>query len=270
MREPSLLRTMVVDDEPLARERIAGLVRETPELTLVAEGRNGLEALDLITTHEPELVFIDVEMPELSGFGVIAALTDAPMPGVVFVTAYERYALQAFDVGAIDYLHKPVTRERFAAAVRRARERLSPRATRCAEAGTTGTRAAGAGAAEALVAGAVAAERERGRRTRFVVRRGNAHHFVAVSDVEWIDVADNYLRLHVGGRAHFWRGTMKDAEVELDPERFVRVHRSAMVAIDRIVSIASHESGGYQLELRGGVIVKASRPYADRLRTLLR
>lgn len=249
------LRTLVVDDEPLVRERIASLVRDAEGLELVGEGRNGLEALDLITSLAPELVFLDVEMPELSGFGVIAALEGVPVPGVVFVTAYEHYALQAFDVGAIDYLHKPVTKERFAAAVERARSRLSGGTSR---------------ATETLVAGAVAAERERGQRTRFVVRRGNAHHFVAVADVEWIDVADNYLRLHAGGKAHFWRGTMKDAEDELDPARFVRVHRSAMVAIDRIVSVSSHDNGGYVLELRGGIKVKASRQYAERLRVLLR
>lgn len=249
------LRTIVVDDEPLVRERMATLVRESEGLELVGEGRNGLNALDLITSLAPDLVFLDVEMPELSGFGVIAALDEAPVPGVVFVTAYEHYALKAFEVGAIDYLHKPVTRERFAAAAERARNRLiseRPRQT------------------VSLVESAAAAERERGQRTRFVVRRGNAHYFVAVADVEWIDVADNYLRLHVGGKPHFWRGTMKDAEDELDPARFVRVHRSAMVAVDRISSITSHDNGGYVIDLRGGARVKASRQYAERLRALLR
>lgn len=251
----AVLRTLVVDDEPLVRERIAALVKESAGLVLVGEGRNGLEALDLVTALKPDLLFLDVEMPELSGFGVTAALDGVPVPGVVFVTAYEHYALQAFEVGAIDYLHKPVTKERFAAAVERARSRLAGSATF---------------ASESLVANAAAAERERGQRTRFVVRRGNAHHFVAVAAVEWIDVADNYLRLHVAGKAHFWRGTMKDAEDELDPARFVRVHRSAMVAIDRIVSVSSHDSGGYVVERRGGVKVKASRQYAERLRALLR
>jgi two-component system LytT family response regulator len=115
----SALRVLTVDDEPLARERMSALVREHDDLELVGEGRNGLQALDLIASLQPDLVFIDVEMPELSGFGVIAALDGGRVPGVVFITAYERYALQAFDVGAIDYLHKPVTRQRFAAAVER-------------------------------------------------------------------------------------------------------------------------------------------------------
>src|SRR5690349_5259762 len=117
----SALRVVTVDDEPLARERVSTLVRDTDGLELVGEAANGLQGLDLITALDPDLVFVDVEMPELSGFGVIAALDGPRVPGIVFVTAYEHYALKAFDVGAIDYLHKPVTRHRFAAAVERAR-----------------------------------------------------------------------------------------------------------------------------------------------------
>jgi two-component system, LytTR family, response regulator len=249
------LRVVTVDDEPLARERVSALVRETDGLDLVGEGSNGLEALDLITSLEPDLVFIDVEMPELSGFGVIAALDDRGVPGVVFITAYEHYALQAFEVGAIDYLHKPVTRQRFAAAVDRAKQRLDRAST---------------ARGHALVASATMAERARGSRTRFVVRRGNTHHFVPVDQVDWIDVADNYLRLHTGDRTHLCRGTMKEAEDELDPARFVRIHRSAIVALDRITSIASSDAGGHVLELRGGVRLRSSRQYADRVRALLR
>ena len=194
------LRVVTVDDEPLVRERVSALVRETEGLELVAEGRNGLEALDAIMRHDPDLVFIDVEMPELSGFGVIAALDGVRVPGVVFITAFEHYALQAFEVGAIDYLHKPITRQRFAAAVARARERLQQRS---------------AAGAHAVVEGAALADRRRGARTRFVVRRGNVHHFVTVDQVDWIDAADNYLRLHVGSRLHLCRGTMKQAVEDL-------------------------------------------------------
>ena len=249
---------MAVDDEPLARERVSTLVRESAGLELVGEGGNGLEALDLITRLEPDLVFIDVEMPELSGFGVIAALAaleGAHVPAVVFITAFEQYALQAFEVGAVDYLQKPVTRPRFAAAVARARERLDRRSAEYWQ---------------ALVTGAAQAERARGVRTRFVVRRGNTHHIVPADQVEWLDVADNYLALHVGARTHLWRGTMKQAEEELDTERFVRIHRSVIVAIDRIVTVKSHESGGHVIALRGGEQLRSSRQYADRVRALLR
>jgi two-component system LytT family response regulator len=249
------IRVVAVDDEPLALERVTTLVRETEGLALVGQGANGLEALDIITRLEPDLVFIDVEMPELSGFGVIAALDDARVPAVVFITAFERYALKAFEVGAVDYLQKPVTKQRFAAAVARARERLGRRS---------------ADYWPALVASAAVAERARGYRTRFVVRRGNTHHIVPADQVDWMDVADNYLGLHVGPKTHLWRGTMKQAEEELDPDRFVRIHRSAIVAVDRIVTVRTHDSGGHVIELKGGVQLRSSRQYADRVRELLR
>ncbi len=249
------LRVLTVDDEPLVLERVSALVRETPGLELVAEARNGLDALDKITTLEPDLVFIDVEMPELSGFGVIAALDEGKVPGVVFITAHAHYALQAFDIGAIDYVHKPVTKARFAASVERAKERLGRPA---------------APERRALRRAATDAERERGNRTRFVVTKGSTHYFVPASQVDWIDVADNYLRLHVEGRTHLCRGTMKEAEEELDPKAFVRVHRSAIVAIDRIVAVRRYSAGGHEIELADGARVSTSRSYADRVRALLR
>ena len=247
------LRVITVDDEPLARERVSSLVRESADLELVSEAGNGLEALDLISAQRPDLVFIDVEMPELSGFGVIAALDADKMPGVVFITAYEHYAMKAFEVGAIDYLPKPVVRSRFDEAVARAKARLD--------------RATG-DARRSLIQSASEAEKERGFRTRFVVRRGTTHYFVPVEDVEWIDVADNYLRLHAGDRAHLWRGTMKDAEEQLDPRKFVRVHRSAMVAIGRIAAINAGEAG-HVVELRSGMKLRGSRQYALRVKALL-
>ena len=249
------IRVITVDDEPLARERVSTLVRETEGLELIGEGNNGIEALDLITRLEPDLLFIDVEMPELSGFGVISALDETRVPAVIFITAFEQYALKAFEVGAVDYLQKPVTRQRFAAAVARAKERLGRRPP---DYGQT------------LVTNATVAERARGFRTRFVVRRGNTHHIVPADQVDWLDVADNYLGLHVGPRTHLWRGTMKQAEDELDPERFVRIHRSVIVAVDRILTVRSHDSGGHVIELKGAVQLRSSRQYADRVRALLR
>jgi two-component system LytT family response regulator len=251
----TVIRVVTVDDEPLARERVSTLVRESEGLELVGEGNNGIEALDLITRLEPDLLFIDVEMPELSGFGVIAALDEARVPAVIFITAFEQYALKAFEVGAVDYLQKPVTRQRFAAAVARAKERLGRRPP---DYGQT------------LVTSATVAERARGFRTRFVVRRGNTHHIVPADQVDWLDVADNYLSLHVGPKTHLWRGTMKQAEDELDPERFVRIHRSVIVAVDRILTVRTHDSGGHVIELEGGVQLRSSRQYADRVRALLR
>lgn len=221
---------------------------------LVGEGGNGLEALDLIATVAPDLLFIDVEMPELSGFGVVAALEEGKVPGVVFITAYEHYALKAFEVGAIDYLQKPVTPARFAAAVERAKERWQLRS---------------AAERQALVDSAARAERERGVRTRFVVRQGNSHHFVPLESVDWFDVAHNYLRLHCAGRIHFWRGTMRELEGDLDPKQFIRIHRSMVVAADRVVRVKSLPSGGHLIELRDGTKVKGSRQYAGRVKRMM-
>lgn len=248
------LRVIAVDDEPLTLERICTLVRETEGLTLVGQAQNGLEALDLIARARPDLVFIDVEMPELSGFGVIAALEGQPVPGVVFVTAFEQYAADAFDVGAIDFLRKPMTRPRFEAAIGRARHRLE----RPSDADQ-----------QAVTAGAARLERRRGARTRFVVRRGNRHCFVPVGDVDWVEVADNYLQLHAGDRSYLFRGTMNELVEELDPSRFVRIHRSTLVAADRIVSIEPRDSGGHVVALRNGVRLNSSRGFGRNVRALL-
>lgn len=248
------IRAIVVDDEPLTRERVRDLAAKSGGISVLGEGKNGLEALDLIAQHKPDLIFIDVEMPELNGFGVISELNDESAPAVIFITAYEHYAKKAFDVGAVDYLHKPITPSRFAAAIGRAKERLErPSIAEWRR----------------LIAAASDAERARGRRKRFVVRNGTAHYFISTDQVDWIDAADNYLRLHVGSKTHFARGTMKQAEDELDPEHFVRIHRSAIVAVNRIRSIRTADSGSHIVELNDGVQLRSSRQYFPRLSELL-
>jgi two-component system LytT family response regulator len=250
----SAIPVVVVDDEPLARERIVQLVRATPELELVGEAENGLAALDLVAAARPDLLFLDVEMPELSGFDLVAALDEDAVPGLVFVTAYDEYAVKAFEVDAIDYLLKPVTPERFQSAVRRALSRLSE---------SPQMRLA------ALRAVAERARRPGAYRSRFVVRRGSTHTFVSVGDVIWIDAVDNYLQLHVGSRAHLVRGTMKEVEHELDPSSFVRIHRSAIVNIARIVAVETQPAGGYMVRLSDGTRLKTSRQYTAAVRQLV-
>lgn len=248
------VRVVVAEDEALARERIVALVRGAPELELVGEASHGLEALDLITALAPDLVFLDVEMPELNGFELVAALEESSIPGLVFITAYEEYAMKAFEVDAIDYLQKPVTPERFAAAVRRAIGRLSR----------------GRAAAAAIARAIVARNRETTRyRSRFVVRVRSTHTFVGVKDIVWIDAVDNYLQLHTRDRIHLVRGTMKDAEGELDPSQFLRIHRSAIVNIARIVAVDALPSGGYGVRLDEGTKLRTSRQYAGRVRELV-
>jgi two-component system, LytTR family, response regulator len=250
------LRTLVVDDERLARERVTTLVRDRPELTLIGEAQDGRTALDLIVEHRPDLVFLDVQMPELDGFQIIGALDGAgeSLPAVVFVTAYDAYALRAFEVAAMDYLLKPVTVERFAAAVSRVLARTAQQPSGIS--------------LHAFAEQAVAARAE--RPTRFVARRGAKHYFVRVVDVDWIEADGNYVRVQTGDSVHLIRDTMHSVEAKLDPEEFVRIHRSAIVAIDRIRSIEARESGEYLVTLRGGATLVSSRGYSDRVRALLR
>ncbi len=250
------LRTLVVDDERLARERVTTLVRDRPELTLVGEAQDGRTALDLIVEHRPDLVFLDVQMPELDGFQIIGALDGdgESLPAVVFVTAYDAYALRAFEVAAMDYLLKPVTAERFAAAVSRVLARTAQRSSGVS--------------LHAFAEQAAAARAE--RPTRFVARRGAKHYFVRLVDVDWIEADGNYVRVRTGDTMHLIRDTMHGVEAKLDPEQFVRIHRSAIVAIDRIQSLEARESGEYLVILRGGAKLVSSRGYSDRVRALLR
>ena len=250
------LRTLVVDDERLPRERMSDLVRGHPDLELVGEAEHGAAALDAILEARPDLVFLDIQMPELDGFQVISALDDERLPAVVFVTAFDEYAIRAFEVDAIDYLLKPVTAERFAAAVGRVVGRIDRRdASFDAPIRTLATRAT---------------ESRSTPTTRFVARRGAKHYFVRVAEVDWIEADGNYVRLQTGDRSHLIRETMKGVEAKLDAASFVRVHRSAMVAIERIQSIEAGEHGEYVVTMQGGMRFVSSRSYSDRIRALLR
>ena len=250
------LRTIIVDDEALPRQRVADLVRADRRLVLTGEADDGRAALDLIVDQRPDLVFLDIQMPELDGFQVIAALDDDALPAIVFVTAYDAYAIRAFEVDAIDYLLKPVNAERFEAAVTRVVARLHDAEPRP----ETAVRTLASRASEAR--GAPIA--------RFVARRGAKHYFIRTSDIDWIEADGNYLRLWTGDRSHLVRETMKAAEERLDAATFVRIHRSTIVAIDRIESIQAQDNGDYVVTMQGGVKLASSRGYADRIRGLLR
>ena len=247
---PPDLRVLLVDDEPLARERIGDLVRATPGLLLVGEATNGLEALNQVAALAPDLLLLDVQMPELGGFDVVRGLEPERAPGIVFITAWDEHAIRAFEVNAIDYLLKPVAAERFAASMARAIARLK------------------AGTPTPLPNDA--ALRPPGQhRTRFVVRQGNRHTFVAASDVCWLEGEDNYLRLHTEGKSYLVRGTMKEAESELDPAKFVRIHRGVIVNVDHIAAVESSEAGHYVVRLADGSRVRSSRPYSAAVRALV-
>jgi len=250
-----MIRVAVVDDEPLARERICTLLAAHSDLEIVAQCGDGASALEALTRLAPALVFLDVQMPELDGFGVLEALAPESRPAVVFITAYDEHAVRAFEVNAIDYLLKPVEPRRFEAALARARERLAqPAATRDA-------------ALEAVLA---ELRRVRGQPARLVVRDGSRVSFVRVGDIDWIDAAGNYARLHVGGTIHLLREPLKTLESRLDPEQFLRVHRSAIVNLERITAVEPYFHGEYILTLRDGTRLTASRTHSVKLRALLR
>jgi len=249
------LRVVVVDDEPLPRQRVRDLVSQHPSLSLVGEATNGTEALDAMVELRPDLAFLDIQMPELDGLQVAAALAEDAPPAIVFVTAFDEYAIRAFEVDAIDYLLKPVTPERFAAAVDRVLKRIER------------PEASAQGSIQAL---ATRMAHDQGFATRFVARRGAKHYFVRVADIDWVEAVGNYVRLQTGETSHLVRETMKGLETRLDPAHFVRIHRSAIVAIDRIRSIEAREHGEYLVTMGSGARLVSSRGYTERVRRLLR
>ncbi|MBV9879708.1 MAG: response regulator transcription factor [Gemmatirosa sp.] len=261
------VRVAIVDDEPDARERLRALLADAPDVRLVAECVDGADALRTLsalasTPDAPDVLFLDVQMPELDGFGVVEALADAlgtdALPVVVFVTAHDAYALRAFDVSAADYLLKPYDRPRFARALERGRARAHATAPDASDA---------PGDLRALLAHVRAARRHA---ERFVVRRDGRLYFVRTTDVDWIDAEGNYVRLHAAGTAHLVRDTLGGVEARLDPERFVRVHRSAIVNVDRIAMLEPYFHGEYVVTMRDGTKLTSSRSYSGRLRALLK
>ncbi|MFP2927030.1 LytR/AlgR family response regulator transcription factor [Pyxidicoccus sp. 3LG] len=248
------VRTLIVDDEPLARERLRTLLAHESDLHPLAECGDGQEALALIARERPALVFLDVEMPELDGFGVLAEASAAPPPVVVFVTAWPQHALRAFEAAAVDYLLKPFTVDRFQRTLARIRERLS--------APPNDLRQQLQHLLQELRPAAPAAE-------RLVVKSGTQTLLVPVEDIDWVESAGNYVTLHVGREQHLLRETMGELEARLASRRFARVHRSALVNVDRIRSLSPTLSGDHRLLLRDGQELTLSRTYRARLEQVL-
>ena len=250
------LRIVLADDEPLVRERLRALVSARRDCALVAECADGSEAVAVIERERPDVALLDVQMPELDGFEVLDALPEDRRPAVIFVTAYDEYAVRAFEVNAVDYLLKPLEASRFNEAIDRVVGR--------------GTRDAGDPGNEGLRALLDELRRRRGYATRLVVRDGPRVSFVPVADIDWIDASGNYARLHAGSRSHLLRETLKSLETRLDPERFGRVHRSAIVNVARLVAMEPYFHGDYVLTLRDGTKVTSSRTCSGRLREMLK
>ncbi len=251
------MRVVVVDDEPLARRRLKRLLAGSGLAAVAAEAGDGLTAVTCINEIRPDVVLLDVQMPEVDGFGVVARLTK-PAPLVIFLTAFDRYAIQAFEVHAIDYLLKPVSRERLADALAHARERLQSRRD-----GRHGRDASLAALVETLSA-------RQSIVTRLPVRSDGRVELVDVTTIDWIEAADNYVVLHASGRTHVLRETLSRLEQRLRPEEFVRIHRSTIVRLDRVVRLDSASRGDYDVTLRDGTRLTLSRTCRAKLERAVR
>jgi two-component system, LytTR family, response regulator len=258
--------TLVCDDEPDAREGIVELLRRDDEIELVGEARNGAEAAAAIERHAPDLVFLDIQMPKLDGLGVVSHVaTGQRSPVFVFVTAYDEYALKAFEVHALDYLLKPFSDGRFSEALTAAKARVRER--RACELGLEiaallrpWEAPASSGDAESSGAGSTTnLEFGRGYLEHFMVRLGGKVTLLRVADIDWIEADDYYAKLHVAGRTYLIRETMQELESKLDPRKFVRVHRSAIVQIDRLRTLEPYIKGSHVLTLRDGTRLALSR-----------
>lgn len=245
------IRALIVDDEPLARERIRNLVERDPEIVVSAECRDGQEAIAAIRDYAPDLVFLDVQMPEKSGFDVIAEIGVERLPVVVFVTAHDDYALRAFEVAALDYLLKPFDEDRFSKTLGRAKAQIRSRRPDEFQQRVLSMM-------EDLRAAPRGLE-------RLIVKTGGQLVFLKTEEVDWIQAEGNYVRLHVGGASHLVRETIQSLEASLDPDRFLRIHRSTIVNLDRVREIQPLVHGEYRVVLTDGTKLSLSRGYRDRL-----
>jgi two-component system LytT family response regulator len=249
------IRTMIVDDEPMARERIAGLLSQEQDIEVIGQCADGQQAISAIQQQNPDLVFLDVQMPAVNGFGVIQQVGADRMPPVVFVTAYDEYALRAFEVHAIDYLLKPFGRDRFQQTLAHARAHLERR-----RAGDLGKR---------LLALVQDIKPEPQKLDRLVVKSGGRVFFLRTDEIEWVEAAGNYVRLHLEKESHLFRETMNGMEGRLDPRRFVRIHRSRIVNSDRIKELQPWFNGEYVVVLQNGTRLTLSRGYREKLQDRL-
>jgi two-component system, LytTR family, response regulator len=249
------IRAIIVDDEPLARDGVRLHLEDAPDIQVVGEAGSGEEAITLIDEVRPDLMFLDVQMPGIDGFGVLEALGTSQMPVTIFTTAYDQFAVRAFDAHAIDYILKPYDVERFNRALDRARDQLRTRRR---------------SDMDARLGSLLAELKARSRFVeRLVVRSGGRIVILRVGEIDYVEAASNYVRLHAGGKDYLLRETMTALEAKLDPAEFVRIHRSTMVRVDRIRELEPLFQGDYVVILTDGTRLTSSRGYRERLQELL-
>lgn len=263
MDEPGKkIRVLIVDDEPLARQNIRVLLKGDPSIELVGECGSGAEALKAIEKRAPDLLFLDIQMPLMSGFDVLEKIDAEKIPAIIFVTAFDQYAIRAFEVHALDYLLKPFDDARFEKALQQAKKQieqseinqLSKRLVRLLE------------DRDVQLANKA---RTPNYLSRLMVKSASRVFFLKVDEIDWIEAADYYVKLHVGQKSHLLRETMSDMEARLDPEKFLRIHRSAIVNLDRVKEMHAHFNGEYLVIMRDGTELKLSRSRREHLQQML-
>ena len=250
------IRALIVDDEPLAREWVRSAVAEDPELEVMGECGDGFEAAEAIRRLKPDLVFLDVQMPGLDGFGVLEALSPEEIPAVVFVTAFDQYAVRAFEAQAVDYLMKPFSKERVEEAVRRVRELVKGKSLEDFR--------------ESISRIVEKIRRDRSFPEWVLLKADGKNVFVKVKDIDWIESSRNNVRIHVGPTIYLLHETTSAIASRLDPKKFLRIHRSAIVNIERIKELHPWFNGDYAVILRDGTQLTLSSSYRDRLKEFRR
>ncbi|HKZ01763.1 MAG TPA: LytTR family DNA-binding domain-containing protein [Pyrinomonadaceae bacterium] len=250
-----IIRVLIVDDEPLARGVLREMLQSDPDVTIVGECANGKEAVHAIRELAPELLFLDIQMPEIGGFEVLDALEEGQTPHLVFVTAYDQYAVRAFEVHALDYILKPFDRERFQTSWQRAKAQLLRERNGGVEQKILSL-------LEDLKAGTKYLE-------RLVIKSSGRIYFLETNEIDWIQAEGNYVSVHTGKKAHLLRETISSLEKQLDPKKFLRIHRSAIVRIDSIKELQPWFHGEYHIILHDGTQLTLSRNYRDRLHEAL-
>ena len=257
MTDSPLIRVLLVDDEPLALAMIREMLQGDPQVEIVGESVNGREALEAIRIHTPDLLFLDVQMPELGGFEVLASLERErrQIPYVIFVTAYDQYAVRAFEVHALDYLLKPFDQERFNSSWQRARERI--------------LRERNGGMDQRILT--LLEDLKAGSKylDRIVIKASGRIYFLDTSEIDWIEAEGNYVSIHAAKKSHLLRDTIGNLESQLDPKKFVRIHRSAIVRISSIQELQPWFHGEYRVNLKNGTQLALSRNYRDKLQEAL-
>lgn len=256
----SRIATIIVDDEPAARRGVRLLLERDPSVEIVGEAASGTEAVELIAQRKPALAFLDVQMPGCDGFEVLERIGLESVPIVVFVTAYDEHAIRAFEVNAVDYLLKPHDDARFWAALKRAKEAVRQRQARQVDARLhellSYLQAGGASPSQA--------------NERILVKSSGEIFFLKAEEIDWIEAEGDYMKFHVGGKAHLMRETMARLEAKLDPKRFIRIHRSTIVNVDRMRKLSPSFAGEYAVILQDGTKLKLSRGYHERIAALLK